>query len=132
MSKVKQTPAKVQNAGLFELAHSFQTAPIGLCVVDRSLRIVRINEWLAAISGKPVADHIGRTLREVAPEFAKKVEAIYQRVIASFFYTVARNASCFSFVAQYSSDLPELYTKKSTLATGASSCFTRSYASRLV
>ncbi len=47
---------------LAELEHLYATAPVGLSVVDKDLRILRINEQLAAIDGLPVADHIGRTL----------------------------------------------------------------------
>ncbi|MFQ5974632.1 MAG: PAS domain-containing protein, partial [Alphaproteobacteria bacterium] len=66
---------------LVELDHLYQTAPVGLCLMDRDLRFVRVNEKLAAINGKPVVEHIGRTLREVIPEIAQKVEPIYRRVM---------------------------------------------------
>jgi diguanylate cyclase (GGDEF)-like protein/PAS domain S-box-containing protein len=58
-------------------------APIGLCLVDRDLRFVRVNEKAAAINGLPVADHIGRTLEEVVPQFWPQLEPAYRRVLAT-------------------------------------------------
>ena len=55
---------------LIELETLYRTAPVGLCLVDRDLRYVRINERLAAINGKPPGEHIGRTIREIIPEIA--------------------------------------------------------------
>lgn len=68
---------------LAELEALYETAPVGLCMVDRDLRYVRINERLAAINGPSPADHIGRTVREVIPEIADVVEALYRKVIDS-------------------------------------------------
>jgi transcriptional regulator with GAF, ATPase, and Fis domain len=68
---------------LAELHQLYQTAPIGLCLVDRNLRLIRINERLAAVNGKPAAEHIGRTMREVIPTIAGQVEPIYRKVIAT-------------------------------------------------
>ena len=66
---------------LSELEHLYSTAPVGLCLMDTELRFVRINGRLAEINGTPVADHIGRTLKEIIPEIAAQVEPIYLRVI---------------------------------------------------
>ncbi|MFW6012538.1 MAG: ATP-binding protein [bacterium] len=66
---------------LDELEAIYETAPIGLCVVDRSLRFVRINDRLAAINGVPVAEHLGRSVREVLPGFADELEPLLQRAL---------------------------------------------------
>ncbi len=68
---------------LAELEHLYQTAPVGLCLMDRELRFVRVNERLAAINGKPIDEHIGRRFRDVVPDVARTVEPIYQQVIDS-------------------------------------------------
>jgi PAS domain S-box-containing protein len=65
------------------LAHHYRTAPIALCLIDRDLRYVCINEKLAEMNGFPVAHHIGRTLREIIPEFAELVEPYYRQVLES-------------------------------------------------
>ena len=66
---------------LAELAQLYQNAPLGLCLLDRDLRYLRINERLAAINGRPVDEHIGRTLREVIPEIAETLRDAYRQVI---------------------------------------------------
>lgn len=65
------------------LEHHYRTIPIGLCLVDRDLRFLGINETLAAINGLPVADHIGRTMYEVIPEVAALIEPNYRQVLES-------------------------------------------------
>lgn len=60
----------------------YDAAPIGLCVLDRDLRFVRINQLLADHNGVSVADHIGRTIYEVLPQMAPAVEPRLRRVLA--------------------------------------------------
>lgn len=66
---------------LAEIEQLYQTAPIGLALVDRELRFVRINERLAAIDGRPADEHIGRTLDEMVPELSRELRSLYQRVL---------------------------------------------------
>jgi diguanylate cyclase (GGDEF)-like protein/PAS domain S-box-containing protein len=66
---------------LLELETLYGTAPIGLALVDRDLRFLRINQKLAEIDGVPIDAHIGRTLREVVPGVADTIEPLYRRVI---------------------------------------------------
>ena len=54
-------------------------APLGIAFFDPELRFVRINPYLAAVSGKPVEEHTGRTLPEVLPDFPPEVLAAYRR-----------------------------------------------------
>ncbi len=70
-------------AQLAELEHVYGTSPVGLCLQDRDLRIIRINERLAAIDGMSVADHIGHTLAELLPDVARIVEPIMRQVVES-------------------------------------------------
>jgi PAS domain S-box-containing protein len=57
------------------------SAPIGLGFVDRDLRVVHVNEMLAAISGSRVEDQIGKRVAEVVPEIWPQIEAIYRKVL---------------------------------------------------
>jgi diguanylate cyclase (GGDEF)-like protein/PAS domain S-box-containing protein len=66
---------------LLELETLYRTAPIGLALVDRDLRFLRINEVLAEIDGVPIYAHIGHTVREVVPGVAETVEPMYRRVV---------------------------------------------------
>jgi PAS domain S-box-containing protein len=61
----------------------FSHATAGLCIVDSKLRFVQINETLAAMHGKTVAEHLGKTIREVLPKLAPVLEPIYRQVLGT-------------------------------------------------
>ncbi len=63
-----------------ELETLYRTAPVGLCLVDRSFRYLRANEALAKIHGVPVEGIVGRTVRECLPAQADAIEAAIERV----------------------------------------------------
>ena len=58
----------------------FERAPVGLALHDRDLRLVRINDHLAAINGLPAAEQIGRTISELVPD-VEGVDANLRRVL---------------------------------------------------
>jgi PAS domain S-box-containing protein len=66
---------------LAEIESIYASVPIGLSFMDTNLKFVRINEYLAAINNVPVAEHIGRTLRDVLPTLSDKLEPLYQQVL---------------------------------------------------
>jgi PAS domain S-box-containing protein len=66
---------------LMEIELIYQTAPIGLAVLDRNLRFMRLNPRLAEINGISVNDHLGRTVREILPKLADEVEPLFYRVL---------------------------------------------------
>lgn len=68
---------------LAELEQIYRLAPVGLSFVDRNLRFVRINEQLAAMNGKSVSEHIGKTIREILPELADELEPLYRSILAT-------------------------------------------------
>ncbi len=69
---------------LNELEHVYRTTPVGLCLLDTDLRIVRISDQLAVIHGHPTAEHIGRRVNEfVPPGLAEKIEQLCRAVIES-------------------------------------------------
>ena len=68
---------------LAELDLVYNTTPVGLCFVDTNLRYLRINECLAQIHGRSIAEHLGRTVREAIPEMADMVERVYRQVLAT-------------------------------------------------
>ncbi len=89
--RARRPPAGVTGRGAalrrtpeaYQLDHLYRTAPVGLCLLDRDLRYVRINERLAEIHGRPAAEHIGRRVREVIPHLAEAVEPSLRRVLAT-------------------------------------------------
>jgi len=43
---------------------------VGLCYLDAELRFVLVNDFLAAINGRPAKEHIGKSIKDVLPEIA--------------------------------------------------------------
>ena len=70
MSKAPAPGLQLIAANVAEL---YRTAPIGLCVFDRELRYVAINEWLARINGLPADEHVGRRIQDILPTVSHHV-----------------------------------------------------------
>ncbi|MBO0859066.1 MAG: PAS domain-containing protein [Chloracidobacterium sp.] len=70
--------ARRQNA---ELENIYQATPVGLSLLDRDFRYVRLNETMAKIDGASVDRALGRTAREVTPKMADRLEPVFKRVI---------------------------------------------------
>jgi|GEM_PF-3965905 len=68
---------------LNEIQTYYDTAPIGLAVLDTELRYLRINKRLAESNGYPVAAHLGRRLHEMAPHLAASLAPKLKQVIAT-------------------------------------------------
>ncbi len=73
------TTAQVLRQAHFEAF--FAAANAGMLIYDSQLRYVSINEVLAEINGICVADHIGRSLREMLPELAPTLEPMLQGIL---------------------------------------------------
>jgi PAS domain S-box-containing protein len=58
-----------------------ENAPIGFALVDRELRVVRINSVLAEVNGAPVEEQIGRPVAELVPDIWPQMEAVYRHVL---------------------------------------------------
>lgn len=58
----------------------FHNSPSGMVVLDRQFRHIKVNDALAAINGLPVEAHLGRTVAEIVPGLAPKIERIYQEI----------------------------------------------------
>jgi PAS domain S-box-containing protein len=68
---------------LVQLDTLYRTAPIGLSLIDRELRFVRINDTLAEMNGVPASAHLGLTLRDILPELADQLEPLYRGIFAT-------------------------------------------------
>jgi PAS domain S-box-containing protein len=64
-----------------QIEATYASAPVGLCLYDRELRWLAVNNRLAAIHGFPAAAHIGRTPRDLLPDLAGRIEPILRRVL---------------------------------------------------
>lgn len=56
-------------------------APIGLAFVDREMRYVRVNEYLATMHGRPITAHNGRTPSEFYPDTVGVAKEQYVRTV---------------------------------------------------
>ncbi len=68
---------------LAELGLIYDSAPVGLCVVDRDLRFLRVNRRLAEINGVPAEEHVGKTVEEVVPRLAATARECAARVLGT-------------------------------------------------
>ncbi|WP_129127385.1 sensor histidine kinase [Geomonas oryzae] len=67
---------------LQELANVYTHTPVGLFVVDRDLRFLRLNERLAEMNCKSICEHVGRTIDEVLPpEITSQLKEIWRPVL---------------------------------------------------
>ena len=64
-----------------ELQLIYETAPIGLAFLSTDCRYVMINQHLTEICGIPIANHIGRSVRETVPQVAEQVEQIVKAIL---------------------------------------------------
>jgi PAS domain S-box-containing protein len=74
-------PVDHAQAPLPALRMIYDTAPVGLAFLSVDCRYIHINQRLTEICGIPVADHIGRTVRETVPQVAEQVEAIVAMIV---------------------------------------------------
>ncbi len=72
--------ARRQQESLALLNTLLDSAPVGFALFDRNERYVLLNNALAAINGKPISEHIGRTMREVLHETDSEFERRLQEV----------------------------------------------------
>ena len=78
--RAREGKLKETAAGLDAL---IENAPIGFAFVDRDGHYVRVNEVMAAVNGLSMAEHIGRSCDEAAPDVA----AVLKPAVAQVFST---------------------------------------------
>jgi PAS domain S-box-containing protein len=61
----------------------FDASPAGMAILDRDLRFVRINETLARINGRAVADHVGQPIERAAPDLPASVLPLMREVLVT-------------------------------------------------
>jgi PAS domain S-box-containing protein len=82
ISDHKQSEANL-NQQFAEIEAIYNTAPIGLAVLDRDLRFIRLNSKLAEINGLTVEEHLGRTIHEIVPDLVDEAEPLFRRVLTT-------------------------------------------------
>ena len=80
VTKIRQAQADLaRNEGIarqrsHEIETLYKTAPVGMALVDRNRRYLKINQHFAELNGQPIEKHIGRTLEEMIPGLSQKME----------------------------------------------------------
>jgi two-component system CheB/CheR fusion protein len=80
VSKIRQAQAEVaHNAGIArqrssEIETLYKTAPVGMALIDRNRRSLKVNQQFAELNGRAIEDYIGRNFRDVAPELCEKLD----------------------------------------------------------
>ncbi len=82
-ARLREQDAHVRQ-DLETLSAIYASAPVGLCVLDRELRYLRVNEHLARMNGLSVEENLGRTVHEVLPRLADVVQPLAERTFAGF------------------------------------------------
>lgn len=83
MRTIDSVEGEADRRRLLDLARVFDHLPTGFCVFDAELRYVYVNGALAALSGLPPEDHIGRTFHEMLPRVAQSVETELRQVLTT-------------------------------------------------
>jgi len=66
---------------LAQLRAVYDGAPVGLTFLDCDLRYMNVNRRLADMNGRPMQDHLGRTVQEMIPELFPQVEPYLTRAL---------------------------------------------------
>ena len=66
-----------------ELEGLYETAPVGIALLDEHGKVLRINDWLAQVNGARASDHVGRAMWDVAPPLRPIVEPLVNEVFAT-------------------------------------------------
>lgn len=84
--RVRQSEQRVRvelEAAIVHLDTLLEHAPVAFAFCDTDFRFVRANAPLAEIDGVSVAEHLGRTVAEVLPEFWPRIEDTLRHVVES-------------------------------------------------
>ncbi len=64
-----------------ELELIYDSAPVGMSLVDRDHRFIRINDYLARINGLPREAHLGKTAYDLFPELAPAIRPLFELAV---------------------------------------------------
>ncbi len=63
------------------LENLYISSPAGLSLHGSDLKYIRVNQALAEINGFLIEEHVGKSISEIVPDLAPKIEPILRRVI---------------------------------------------------
>ncbi len=65
-----------------EIETLYKTAPVGMALVDRNGRYLKINQRFADLNGASIESHLGRSVEEMAPNLFERMEQPIKEVFA--------------------------------------------------
>lgn len=74
---------KITEDALEILDQTLNRSPIGFALVDKNFKFIRVNESLAIINGMAPNLYLGKTIREILPEYADAIESNVAKVLNS-------------------------------------------------
>src|SRR5690606_37650527 len=72
-----------RNESLHLLDTFFEYCPLGLALVDKDLRYLRVNDSIANMGGQNADDYLGKTLKETFPWAWEHIEPMANEVLAN-------------------------------------------------
>lgn len=88
VSKIRQVQAEVvRTEGIVrarssEIETLYKTAPVGMALIDRNRRYLKINQHFADLNGVHMDEHIGRSLEDMSPALFKALNRPMEDVFA--------------------------------------------------
>ena len=79
--EILQETEELTRFRLSQFPTSYRYAPIGVGLIDNTLRYVTVTPTLAEIDGHAVEEHLGHTIRELVPAFASALEQLAKQVL---------------------------------------------------
>ena len=80
ITEVRRTEESARSR-LIELASIYRNAPVGLSLIDRDLRYVRVNQQIADMNGVEIGEMIGKSYRDMSPETADVAEPFFRGIM---------------------------------------------------
>jgi len=66
-----------------EIETIYNSAPVGLAMLDADLRFTKVNQVLAEINGIPVQEHIGLSMQQLVPDIDATIVHFFRQVLST-------------------------------------------------
>ena len=79
ITRVREAERAIQRQEA-QISAFFESSPVGMALLSRDLRYLRVNQQLARINRVPAGEHVGKTISEVLPTLASTVEPMFRKI----------------------------------------------------
>jgi PAS domain S-box-containing protein len=73
--------AAAWRSAMLDMDMVYEQAPLGLAVLDRDLRYVRVNKLLAEFNGASNEEHLGKSIHDIVPEISAGADLPFREVL---------------------------------------------------